>query len=193
VSLNLTTGDRMVITGRSGSGKTSLLRTLGQLWPFASGTLRCPNEVNESMFLSQLPYVPLGDLRAVVSYPAAAGDIPDEQVQAALVKVAMPHLANHLDEVADWVKVLSPGEQQRVAFARILLIKPKAVFLDEATSALDEGLEMALYQLLCSELPECTVVSVSHRPAVEQHHHKALRLLGGGEWRFGPIDAPQPV
>ena len=193
VDLRLGIGDRMVITGRSGSGKTTLLRSLAQLWPYASGTLRCPNEENESMFLSQLPYVPLGDLRAVVSYPSAAGDIPDEQIQAALIGVALPHLAERLDEVADWAKVLSPGEQQRIAFARILLTKPKAVFLDEATSALDEGLEMALYQLLCSELPDCIVVSVSHRPAVEHHHQKALRLLGEGEWRFGPIEAPLPA
>jgi putative ATP-binding cassette transporter len=176
-----------------GSARSRKRASLAQLWPFATGTLRCPNDENESMFLSQLRYVPLGDLRAVVSYPSAAGDIPDERIQAALVNVALPHLSERLDEVADWAKVLSPGEQQRVAFARILLTKPKAVFLDEATSALDEGLEMALYQLLCSELPECVVVSVSHRPAVEQHHQMALRLLGGGEWKFGPIEAPQPV
>ena len=84
--------------------------------------------------------------------------------------------------------MLSPGEQQRVAFARILLTKPKAVFLDEATSALDVGLEFALYQLLRTELPECVVVSVSHRPAVEQHHAQELQLLGGGPWRLGPVD-----
>jgi putative ATP-binding cassette transporter len=92
--------------------------------------------------------------------------------------------------------VLSPGEQQRVAFARILLTKPKAVFLDEATSALDEGLEFALYQLLRSELPDCVVVSVSHRPTVEQHHDQELELLGGGPWRLGPIEEtkqPAPV
>jgi putative ATP-binding cassette transporter len=193
VDLRLSTGDRMVITGRSGSGKTTLLRSLAQLWPFATGTLHCPNEGNESMFLSQMPYVPLGDLRAVVSYPSASGDISDEHIDDALVKVALPHLAGRLDEVADWAKILSAGEQQRVAFARILLTRPKAVFVDEATSALDEGLEMSLYQLICSELPECIVVSVSHRPAVEQHHQKALRLLGNGEWSFGPIEAPQPA
>jgi vitamin B12/bleomycin/antimicrobial peptide transport system ATP-binding/permease protein len=84
--------------------------------------------------------------------------------------------------------VLSPGEQQRVAFGRILLTKPKAVFLDEATSALDEGLEFALYQMLRSELPDCVVVSVSHRRAVEQHHEKELHLLGGGQWRLGPVE-----
>ena len=83
--------------------------------------------------------------------PLQPGDIPDNQLQEALVKVALPHLVDRLDEEKDWAKVLSPGEQQRVAFARILLTKPKAVFLDEATSALDEGLEMTLYQLIRSE------------------------------------------
>jgi putative ATP-binding cassette transporter len=84
--------------------------------------------------------------------------------------------------------VLSPGEQQRIAFARILLTKPKAVFLDESTSALDEGLEFILYQLVRAELPNTIVVSVSHRSTVEQHHDKELHLLGGGRWRLGATD-----
>ena len=188
LSVQLGAGDGLVIIGRSGTGKTTLLRSLAELWPFATGTLRRPGDSNETMFLSQLPYVPLGDLRAVVSYPRAAGEIPDRQLQDMLVKVALPHLVDRLDEVLDWAKVLSPGEQQRVAFARILLTKPKAVFLDEATSALDEGLEMTLYQLLRRELPRCIVVSVSHRAAVNQYHDKQLSLLGEGEWRLGPVE-----
>src|SRR6185312_5904552 len=188
LDLHLDPGDGLVITGQSGTGKTTLLRSLAQLWPYASGTLRYPSDGHETMFLSQLPYVPLGDLRAVVSYPAAPGDIPDDLIQEALVKVALPHLVDRLDDVDDWAKVMSPGEQQRVAFARILLNKPKAVFLDEATSALDPGLEMTLYQLIRDECSQCIVVSVSHRPAVEQHHDKHLTLLGdGGEWRLGPV------
>ena len=139
LDLRLESGDTLVVTGRSGSGKTTLLRSLAQLWPYTSGTLRRPDEANDTMFLSQLPYVPLGDLRAVVSYPAPPGDIPDAELQRALADVALGHLIIRLNEVQDWAKVLSPGEQQRVAFARILLTKPKAVFLDEATSALDEG------------------------------------------------------
>ncbi|MFZ0835127.1 MAG: ABC transporter ATP-binding protein/permease [Mycobacterium sp.] len=188
LDVRLDAGDGLIITGRSGSGKTTLLRSLAELWPFATGTLRRPGDSNETMFLSQLPYVPLGDLRAVVSYPRAAGEVPDRQVQDMLVKVALPHLVDRLDEVLDWAKVLSPGEQQRVAFARILLTKPKAVFLDEATSALDEGLEMTLYQLLRRELPRCIVVSVSHRAAVNQYHDKQLSLLGEGEWRLGRVE-----
>lgn len=194
LDLRLETGESLVITGRSGSGKTTLLRSLAQLWPYASGTLRRPDAENATMFLSQLPYVPLGDLRGVVSYPSAPGDISDNELQRALIKVALPHLVIRLNEVHDWAKVLSPGEQQRIAFARVLLTKPKAVFLDEATSALDEGLEYAVYQLLRGELPNTILVSVSHRPTVQQHHEQHLELLGDGEWRLGRVSGePAPV
>ena len=187
LDVRLETGQSLVITGRSGAGKTTLLRSLAELWPYASGTLRCPDGDNATMFLSQLPYVPLGDLRTVISYPNSPADISDETLNETLNKVALAPLSDRLDEVRDWAKVLSPGEQQRVAFARILLTKPKAVFLDESTSALDVGLEHALYQLLQNELPECIVVSVSHRPAVELFHEQHLELLGGGPWRLGAV------
>jgi putative ATP-binding cassette transporter len=139
------------------------------------------------MFLSQLPYVPLGDLRAVVTYPGEEGSIGDDTLRGMLDKVALPHLIGRLEEVLDWAKVLSPGEQQRIAFARILLTKPKVAFLDEATSALDEGLEFLLYQLVRTELPETILVSVSHRSTVEQHHTHELELFGDGEWRLGQV------
>ncbi len=187
LDVHLSTGDTLVITGPSGSGKTTLLRSLAQLWPYATGTLRRPDGA-ETMFLSQLPYVPLGDLRAVVSYPAAAGDVPDDELRDMMNRVALGHLVDRLDDVQDWVKVLSPGEQQRVAFARVLLTKPKAVFLDEATSAMDEGLELAMYRLLRSELPHTIVVSVSHRSTVEHHHNQRLELIGQGQWRLGPLE-----
>jgi putative ATP-binding cassette transporter len=192
LDVRLDPGDSLVITGESGTGKTTLLRSLAQLWPFTSGTLRSPE--GATMFLSQMPYVPLGDLRSVVSYPSEAGDFGDAAVQAALDTVALGHLGSRLDEVADWAKVLSPGEQQRIAFARVLLIKPSGVFLDESTSALDEGQEFALYRSLRTQLPDCIVVSVSHRGTVEQHHRRRLELLGGGGWRLGPVtETPLPV
>jgi putative ATP-binding cassette transporter len=188
LDMRLEVGDTLVVTGPSGSGKTTLLRSLAELWPFTSGTLTRPCGPNETMFLSQLPYVPLGDLRAVVTYPGEEGTIDDETLRDMLAKVALPHLIVRLDEVLDWAKVLSPGEQQRIAFARILLTKPKAVFLDEATSALDEGLEFMLYQLVRAELPDTILVSVSHRTTVEQHHTHELELLGDGEWRLGRVE-----
>jgi putative ATP-binding cassette transporter len=184
----------MVVTGPSGSGKTTLLRSLAELWPFCSGTLTRPCGPNETMFLSQMPYVPLGDLRAVVSYPNEVGEIGDAKLRQVLEKVALSHLVDRLDEVQDWAKVLSPGEQQRIAFARVLLTRPKAVFLDESTSALDEGLEMMLYQVVRTELAETILVSVSHRSTVEQHHSKQLHLLGDGEWQLSSVGKdPVPV
>jgi putative ATP-binding cassette transporter len=187
LDVHLSTGDALVIVGPSGSGKTTLLRSLAQLWPYATGTLRRPDG-SDTMFLSQLPYVPLGDLRAVVSYPAAEGDVSDDELRDVLNRVVLGHLVDRLDVLQDWVKVLSPGEQQRVAFARVLLTRPKAVFLDEATSAMDEGLELAMYQLLRSELPHTIVVSVSHRSTVEHHHNQRLELIGEGQWRLGPLE-----
>ncbi|MFV8315511.1 ABC transporter ATP-binding protein/permease [Mycobacterium sp. 23] len=196
LDVRLETGDSLVITGRSGSGKTTLLRSLAELWPFATGTLHRPGGDNETMFLSQLPYVPLGDLRSVVCYPLSTEDVSEAELHDVLTKVALAPLIARLDEDQDWAKVLSPGEQQRVAFARILLTKPKAVFLDEATSALDPGLEFALYKLVRTELPDTILISVSHRPTVEQHHKRHLELLGEAQWRLGPVEtkaAPSEV
>ncbi|MGZ5393954.1 MAG: ABC transporter ATP-binding protein/permease [Mycobacterium sp.] len=193
LDLRLGVGDTLVVTGASGSGKTTLLRSLAELWPFTTGTLTRPCGPNETMFLSQMPYVPLGDLRAVVTYPLEEGDVDDETLKRTLEKVALPHLVARLDEVEDWAKVLSPGEQQRIAFARVLLTQPKAVFFDESTSALDEGLEFLVYSLVRTELPDTILVSVSHRKAVEQHHTHELVLLGDGEWRYGRVGGDEPA
>ena len=192
LDMRLDPGESLVIIGSSGAGKTTLLRSLAQLWPFTSGTLRRPE--NDTMFVPQMPYVPLGDLRSVVCYPATSAAVDDAAIGAALDAVALSHLADRLDEVEDWANVFSPGEQQRIAFARVLLAKPKVVFLDESTSALDEGQEFALYRSLRSALPDCIVVSVGHRVTLERHHDKRLELLGGGEWRLGRVgEDPVPV
>jgi putative ATP-binding cassette transporter len=194
IDMRLEIGDTLVITGPSGSGKTTLLRSLAELWPFCSGTLTRPCGPNETMFLSQMPYVPLGNLRAVVSYPSQEGKIDDDTLKRTMQKVALQHLISRLDEVLDWAKVLSPGEQQRIAFARLLLTKPKVVFCDEATSALDEGLEFLCYSLVRTELPDTILVSVSHRRTVDQHHTHELELLGDGEWRLGRVGGePEPA
>ena len=187
LSLRLEPGDGLLIKGPSGSGKTVLLQSVAGLWPYTSGVVRYPIAARKTMFVSQLPYLPVGDLRTVTSYPAPKGTVDDKQVQGALLKVALPHLIIRINEVRDWSKVLSVGEQQRMAFARILLNKPKAVFLDESTSAMDEGLESMLYSLVRDELPDTIVVSVSHRDTVDQHHGQQLELLGDGEWRLGRL------
>jgi len=184
LSLRLEPGESLVITGPSGCGRTTLLRSIAQLWPYTSGTVRRPGTTDDAMFLSQVPYLPLGDLRAVLSYPDVESEIGDEQLIAALEDVALGHLADRLDETLDWTKTLSPGEQQRIAFARVLLRRPTVIFLDESTSAIDEGQEFALYRLLRSRLPDTIIVSVTHRATVKQHHGHHLRLLGGGGWEL---------
>ena len=187
LDLRLEAGDALLISGPSGIGKTVLLQSLAGLWPFVSGSVRLPSSRQDAMFVPQLPYIPLGDLRAVVSYPHEEGVVDDREIQGALVKVALSHLAIRLNDVKDWAKVLSVGEQQRIAFARVLLAKPRAVFLDESTSAMDEGLELMLYELIHTEFPGAILVSVSHRSTVEQFHGRHLELIGDGEWRLDPL------
>jgi putative ATP-binding cassette transporter len=195
LDMELAPGDWLVITGSSGTGKTTMLRSLAQLWPYCTGTVRFPGggdrgtDHHSVMFLSQLPYAPLGDLRSVVCYPSPPDAFDDDTIRAALNSVTLGHLGSQLDTVADWAKVLSPGEQQRVAFARILLARPRAVFLDEATSALDAGQEFAVYSILRQQLPDCIVVSVSHRDSVNGHHDRQLALLGDGRWELTAVSA----
>ncbi|MGE2716596.1 ABC transporter ATP-binding protein/permease [Mycolicibacterium litorale] len=177
-------GEALLIRGPSGVGKTVLLQTLAGMWPFATGRVELPEA---SMFVPQLPYLPLGDLRAVVAYPQRDGAVNDRAIQEALVTVALSHLVIRLGDVRDWTQALSVGEQQRIAFARVLLARPRAVFLDEATSAMDEGLEAMLYALLRERLPQTTVISVSHRDTIEQFHGHELQLLGDGQWRLGRL------
>ncbi|MBH0779915.1 ABC transporter ATP-binding protein/permease [Nocardia bovistercoris] len=188
LGLRLSSGDALVVKGSSGSGKTTLLRSLAQMWPYGAGELGTPAG-DGTLFLSQIPYLPLGDLRTVVCYPAHPDEFSDDDLRDALTKVHLAHLVDRLDEESDWAKILSPGEQQRIAFARILLNRPKVVFLDEATSAVDEGLEFALYNLIRTERPDTILVSVAHRSTVDRHHTQRLELEGNGPWRLEPVAA----
>lgn len=183
IDLTLRPGQTMLIKGASGSGKTTLLRTLAGLWPHAQGAVARPVDT-AALFLSQRPYLPLGNLRSALSYPSLVLD--DAAIHAALVKAQLGHLQARLDEPVDWSNILSLGEQQRLAFARVLLNRPRIAFLDEATSAMDEGLEHAMYQLLRQELPQCMLVSVGHRSTLDGFHSHKLVLQAGGQWAFGP-------
>ena len=186
LDLSLTAGDALLVAGASGSGKTTLLRTLADLWPYADGTVRRP--VGEgALFLSQQPYVPLGTLRTALAYPSPGDGVDDDRAAAVLRQVQLPHLVDRLDDTVDWARRLSPGEQQRLGFARVLLARPRVVFLDEATSSLDEGLEHTLYTLLRDELPETVVVSVGHRSTLDRFHAERLELLGEGRWQVAAL------
>ncbi len=191
LSLRLSPGQALLIKGPSGSGKTTLLRALAGLWPYARGRLRRPAG-EQALFLSQRPYLPLGDLRAALAYPGLprGGADEDERMAALLRDVNLAHLLPRLDEVADWSRVLSLGEQQRLAFARVLYNRPAIVFLDEATSATDEGLEHMLYALLRERLPHRMLVSVGHRGTLDAFHTHGLALDGEGGWTFGAVPAP---
>ncbi len=179
LNFSLGAGESLLVKGASGSGKTTLLRTLAGLWPYAAGVVARPVGAR-ALFLSQKPYLPLGSLRTAVTYPAEQAD--DALVQTALRKVQLGHLLGRLDEEADWSRILSLGEQQRLAFARVLINQPHIAFLDEATSATDEGLEHALYELLRHELPQCTLISVGHRSTLNGFHQRKLELQGEGRW-----------
>ncbi|MBA6066510.1 ABC transporter ATP-binding protein/permease [Pseudomonas mosselii] len=181
LDLNLHSGQALLIKGPSGSGKTTLLRALAGLWPYAEGEVRRPLGT-QALFLSQRPYLPLGDLRTAIAYPAQGAPGDDARMQQALRQVNLAHLAERLDEQRDWSRILSLGEQQRLAFSRVLFNRPQVVFLDESTSAMDEGLEHALYSLLRAELPATLLVSVGHRSTLAGFHSHRLEVDGQGGW-----------
>jgi putative ATP-binding cassette transporter len=181
LGLVLQPGQTLLIKGPSGSGKTTLLRALAGLWPHAQGQVTRPTGT-AALFLSQRPYLPLGSLRDALAYPATATPADDARIQAALHLASLGQLAGRLDDVTDWSRILSIGEQQRLAFARVLFNRPQLAFLDEATSATDEGLEHALYSLLRTELPECMLVSIGHRSTLDVFHTQRLQLDGQGGW-----------
>lgn len=184
-TLDLPQGSRVLITGASGCGKSTLLRTLAGIWPYGKGRLGMP-EKSRVLFLPQRPYLPLGSLRRALSYPlSAAGD--DGLLRDALAKVGLAHFADKLDTVDDWSRILSLGEQQRLAFARVLLVKPEWVFLDEATSAMDEPREQEMYELLLRELPSVSIISVGHRSTLFARHETELHLSGEGTWECRDI------
>lgn len=182
LTLTVPAGQALLIRGPSGSGKTTLLRTLAGLWPFSTGAAERPDN-DACLFLSQRPYLPIGTLRAALAYPSDAGRVSDDEARRILSTVQLGHLADQLDVAQDWSQVLSPGEQQRLAFGRVLANRPAIVFLDEATSATDTGLEHSLYRLLREALPQAIVVSVGHRETLAAFHDQALTLARDGSWQ----------
>lgn len=187
LSLTVKPGESLIIVGESGVGKTSLLRAIAGLWLNGQGIIERP--ANDSLlFLPQRPYVTSGSLRQQLTYPQTATNIPPEILLKILQQVHLPDLAQRhggLDAVIDWSRVLSLGEQQRLAFARLLLIQPKYAILDESTSALDEETEASLYQQL--QQTSITYISVGHRNTLLNYHQLVLELAQQN-WQLLPID-----
>jgi putative ATP-binding cassette transporter len=189
VSFDIRPGERTLISGPSGAGKSTLFRAIAGIWPFGRGAVRLPRD-GRVLFLPQKPYLPIGTLREVVSYPTPPAGLDDAVLRDALQAVGLPALAGRLDESAHWALALSPGEQQRIAFARALVQKPEWLFLDEATSAVDEESEADLYALLRARLPGTTVVSVGHRSTLRGFHSRRLVVTPNGA---GPATIEEPV
>ena len=181
VNVSLRRGDTVLLTGASGSGKSTLIRAIAGIWPFGHGEIRAAPDAR-ILFLPQRPYLPIGVLRDVVSYPMPAGGVDDATLREMLEAVGLIELGVHLDEPAHWALRLSPGEQQRIAFARALVQKPEWLFLDEATSAVDEATEARLYRLLRERLSETTLFSIGHRATLHTFHARRLvvQLAGSG-------------
>lgn len=173
VDLEIRPGDRLLIQGPSGSGKTTLFRVLAGLWPYGRGTIRLPKDARV-LFLPQKPYLPVGTLREALCFPEHPDAYGLIEIGKALGATGLEHLADRLDEDQFWSPVLSPGEQQRLAVARALLLRPDWLFLDEATSALDPAMETKLYKLLRERLPETAIVSIAHNPSVVAIHDRPL-------------------
>ncbi|WP_205959040.1 ABC transporter ATP-binding protein/permease [Pantoea stewartii] len=173
-------GERWMIRGRSGCGKSTLLRACAGLWPYGEGSIIVPTSVR-TFFLPQKSYIPVGTLKSALSYPLESDAFTDQQCQQALIDCCLETRIASLTQSERWQQVLSGGEQQRLAMARVLLHRPDVIFLDEATSALDPGTENRLYQALTDRLPDCTLISVAHRKELEHFHHHILTLTPASE------------
>ena len=186
LSIAVPAGKRLLISGSSGSGKSTLLRALAGIWPYGTGEISLPKGWR-TMFLPQRPYLPLGSLRRAIYYPQPVPENSQDDLAGLLQRFGLQKLAGQLDAVDDWSRILSLGEQQRLAFIRILLLRPDIVFLDESTSALDEAREKQAYEILRQLLPQMAVVSVGHRSSLLACHDKQLILAGDGYWKLQDI------
>ncbi len=183
--LALALNQSVLLAGPSGSGKSTLFRAISGIWPFGDGSIRIPDGARV-MVVPQKPYLPIGTLRAAVTYPAAPDAYADDDIRKALEAARLGFLAAQLDREDIWSQRLSGGEQQRLAIARALLTRPDWLFLDESTSALDEKLEADLYAILAERLPKTTVVSIGHRSTLGAFHQRRLDMTAEAGGLFVP-------
>ena len=188
-------GERVLVAGASGTGKSTLVRAIAGLWPWGKGSIQVESGA-KMLLMPQRAYVPAGSLRRAATYPEPADSKEIDEVAKVLKQVGLGHLVDRLDEEAPWDQTLSGGEKQRLAFARILLHRPDIIVLDEATSALDPDSQDKLMELLTKELNATTIVSVGHRPELEAFHNRKITLerrRGGAKFvtdirlRRGPL------
>ncbi len=194
-SLAVRPGDRVLINGPTGVGKSTLFRALAGIWPFGKGQIQVPEQAR-LLFLPQRPYLPIASLREAVAYPAPSASFDDAAMRDVLEATGLGSFARRLDEVENWSMQLSGGEQQRLAIARALLQRPDWLFLDEATAALDEAAERDLYALLRRRLPNAAIVSIAHRPGVAAFHQTRVALAPSGDvaWHDDvPPELAQPT
>ncbi len=176
--LTLSPGERVLVSGPSGAGKSTLLRAITGIWPFGSGRVSVPKDA-DVMLLPQRPYFPVATLAAVLSYPSRLGTYDNARLAEVLVAVGLPDLSARLDEEAHWNRMLSVGEQQRLAVARALLQEPDYLLLDESTASLDEPSEAMLYKLMQERLKTTTIVSIGHRSTLAAFHHRRVEVVTG--------------
>jgi putative ATP-binding cassette transporter len=187
VDLELNAAEPALVTGPSGSGKSTLFRAVSGIWPFGEGMIRIPKGA-KVLLLPQKPYIPIGSLRAAVTYPAPPESYDDETIRAVMIAVQLDGLIDELDSEDIWSQRLSGGEQQRLAIARALLAKPDWLFLDEATSAMDETMETKIYESLAEHLPETTIISIGHRPSLNRFHKRRIHMHPEEPGVFVPVE-----
>jgi putative ATP-binding cassette transporter len=175
--LALAPGERLLVRGASGAGKSALFRALAGIWPLGQGQVRLPHGARV-LALPQRPYFPLGSLRQAMTYPTPAAEVDDVEVRSAMAAAGLGHLAERLDEAAEWNTMLSGGEQQRVGFARALIHRPTVLLLDEAVSTLEDAEARDLYRLLTDMLPECMVISTGRSASLVALHDRVIDMVG---------------